>query len=122
MRHNINGFLDGYQQKTATDGWISPVTALGGAAAGYKFTTDVAQTLLPWLLLAPILVGTGAGALHAKLMSPSKLDAASAQKALKLAEIEEFATELSRRREVAKREEKNTAQLQEEPGERSLHV
>ena len=121
MRHNINGFMDGYQQKMA-DGLLNPAVALGGAAAGYKLTTDVMQTLLPWLLLAPILVGTGAGALHAKLMSPSKLDAASSQKALKLAEIEEFATDLTRRREAAKREERNTAQLQEDPGERTLHV
>lgn len=121
MRHNINGFIDGYQQKQAGTGFDAAV-ALGGTAAGYKLTTDVMQTLLPWLLLAPILVGTGAGALHAKLMSPSKLDASSAQKALKLAEIEEFATDLTRRREASKREQKNTTQLQEDPGERTLHV
>jgi len=93
-----DGFITGYRNKEA---WIGE-TLVGGAKAG----GDLLAQLLPYFLLIPIAVGGGAGLIHSKMTSPSKMDTASAQQQLELSELEEFATELKRRREAAVRQGK----------------
>ena len=122
--HSINGYMDGYLQKTAggLSDWLSPTTAFGALATAYKGGTDVGRTLLPWLMVAPVLIGAGAGTMHARLTSPTKMDIEAMQKAMKLAEVDEFASDMARRRDADKMETAANEQKKEVPGERSLHV
>ena len=96
------GFITGYRNKEAGAG-SAVATGLSG---GFKFTGELIGQLLPYFLLLPIAVGGGAGLIHSKLTSPSKLDISGAQKQLELSELEEFATELKRRREAGTRQGK----------------
>ena len=90
----VDGFISGYMGKEAVS--LGDVTlALGGIAK-----------LLPYLFMVPVGLGAGAGLLHSKMTSPAKMDISTAQNALELAELEEFATELTRRREAAERQGK----------------
>ena len=98
--HKAAGFITGYQNKEAL-GDALEASVTGGAAAG-----SAIGTILPWLILVPVVAGGGAGLLHSKMTSPATLDIAGAQKELELSELEEFATELTRRREAATRQGK----------------
>jgi hypothetical protein len=102
--HKTAGFIAGYQNKEAALPALSESLALGtGLGAGLL---DVLQYIALPLVIFPAVVGAGAGLLHSKLTSPSKMDTAGAQKALELSELEEFATELKRRREAGTRQGK----------------
>ena len=122
MRHDVNGYLDGYMEKTALtpEGFAS--LFFPASYGGYKVTSDVMSRVFPWLLLAPFVVGAGAGTMHAKLESPTKMDASAVQKSLRLAELDEFAAELARRRAAARLETIQKEKSKEDPGERTLHV
>ena len=91
------GFITGYRSKEA-DGGIP-----GGAA---KVSAALLKFILPALFLAPVVVGGATGMIHSRMTSPSKMDVSSAQKNLELAEMQEFATELKRRREAGTRQGK----------------
>ena len=98
--HKAAGFITGYQNKEAIgDALEASVT---GGAAVLDFLKYIA---LP-LILVPAVAGGAAGMIHSKLTSPAKMDIAGAQKSLELSELEEFATELTRRREAAARQGK----------------
>ena len=72
------GFITGYRNKEAVPDIVGPTAST--IAGGFKFTGDLIGQLLPYLLLIPIAVGGGAGLVHSKLTSPSKLDLSGAQK------------------------------------------
>jgi hypothetical protein len=55
------------------------------------------------LLLAPILAGAGAGTIVSKATSPTKMDEDVIQRELEAMELQEFQTELQRRKLVAKK-------------------
>ena len=114
------GFVDAYMGKTAQGAWAR--AALPASAEAAKFGGETLASILPYLLLVPVLMGAGAGALHSKVTSPSKLDEASVQKALEVAELEEFMAELSRRKAQASKEEEEDKEKLGAPGERSLHI
>ena len=114
------GYYDGYQDKTA--GWGALGTVAGAGAGGLKLTAETAGALLPWLLVAPALVGAGGGLLHSKLESPTDLDQQGVQQSLEVAELEEYATELRRRQEEAAAEEERSNDRKRSPGERTLHI
>ena len=101
--HETAGFITGYQNKMAT----GPVSGTLEASQGVAATTlDFLKYIALPLVLFPALVGGGAGMLHSKLTSPSSMDTAGVQKELEIAELEEFSTELKRRREAAARQGK----------------
>ena len=88
------GFITGYRSKEAL------VDIPGKALETFlKF-------ILPVIFLAPAVVGGTVGMAHSKMTSPSKIDISSAQKQLELSELQEFATELKRRREAGTRQGK----------------
>jgi 3-deoxy-D-manno-octulosonic acid (KDO) 8-phosphate synthase len=101
----IKGFISGYQNKEAFWPFTSKVTdkVVETAAAAGK---GLGKRLYTLLLAIPIVTGGVAGLVHSTMTSPSKMDLAGSQKALELTELEEFATELKRRREAATRQGK----------------
>lgn len=108
------------------DGYMNKLAFLGTAA---KTTVDVARTgkevlegLAPYFLVAPLLLGAGAGLTHSKMTSPSHLDENAVQKALEVAELEEFAAELKRRKEQNRIEQAESEQEKERPSARTLHI
>lgn len=116
-RHKINGFDDGYIAKTA--GWGDGVET---AAAGVKAGKDTFMAMLPYALLFPAMVGAGVGTVHSKMTSPSSTDIGTAQKALQTAEMEEFATELERRRQNDLDEKAKTDKAKETGSARTLRI
>lgn len=103
--HETAGFVAGYNKEAGVGESVSEL--VGGAASAIGgFTGSAIGTILPWLILVPVVAGGGAGLLHSKMTSPATLDIAGAQKELELSELEEFATELTRRREAATRQGK----------------
>ena len=112
---NRSGYVDGYMRKEANIGRI------GQAGVGaVKTTADVAESLAPYFLVAPILLGAGAGLTHSKLTSPSDLDKETVQKQLEAAELEEFLAELKRRRAQERIEQESEGK--DAPRARSLHI
>lgn len=113
---NESAYLDGYLHKEALTGF-----AESGVEAA-RMGKEVFESMVPYFLVAPALLGVGAGLVHSKATSPSSMDQKSVQSALEAAELEEFAAELKRRR---KQEEIETAQSEHEkenPSARSLHI
>lgn len=114
---NESAYLDGYLHKEAL---------LGGTVdSGINATRmgkEVAESLVPYFLIAPALLGAGAGLVHSKVTSPSSMDEKAVQKALEAAELEEFAAELKRRRKQAEIEQAESEQEKENPSARSLHI
>lgn len=124
MNSRSIGYHDGYMWKQA-----DPITAasaasaaLTGAKAGVGFTAESAAALIPWILLFPAAVGVGAGTLHSKLTSPSKTEQETAQKALEVADLEQTAIELERRRQAAAREDRALQQQKETGSARTLRI
>jgi len=109
-------FLQGYLHKTAGPLDTFLETARGGTAAGWQ----AVQSIAPILMALPVAAGIGTGALHSKLTSPTPTDQEATQKALEVAEQEEFATELERRRAQAQAEAREKEQGGR--GERALHI
>lgn len=112
MSTHIQGYFEGYMNKQA-----NPLSALTAGAGVAKATAGGAANLLPILLALPVIAGAGTGMIHSKVTSPSPLDAQSAQKELELAELEEFVTDLQRRREASMSQGD-----QEEPRARALRI
>jgi hypothetical protein len=104
--HETAGFIAGYQNKEATpwEAISEAVAGVGGAVA--RLGGEAISTILPWLILVPVAAGAGAGLVHSKMTSPAPMDIGAAQKSLEISELEEFATELKRRREAATRQGK----------------
>ena len=102
------GFIEGYRSKEANPAAITAAgdVLTGAAGAAAKTSAALIKFILPLLFLTPAVVGGGVGLLHSRGTSPSTMDVAGAQKALELSELEEFATELTRRREAARRQGK----------------
>ena len=100
MNEMLIGYQDGYMAK---EGGADASIGLG--VAGGTLAAETAANILPYVLLIPALMGAGAGTLHSKLTSPSKLDQETVQKALEAAELEEYQAELRRRRVDAERKE-----------------
>jgi hypothetical protein len=92
------GFIAGYQSKEANPRLAAVAGAIAGAVT--KYSGSVIKFILPLLFMAPAVVGSAGGLIHSKATSPSPMDISGAQKALELSELEEFATELTRRREA----------------------
>ena len=95
------GFIAGYRSKEANG--VDPTGLLGLPA---KAIETLLKFILPVIFLAPAVVGGTVGMVHSKMTSPSKMDISSAQKALELSELQEFGTELKRRREAGTRQGK----------------
>jgi len=96
------GFISGYRSKEAG----IPEMFAGVAANLGMGGLELIKSAIPYLVVIPIAVGGGAGLIHSKLTSPAPLDISSAQKELELSELEEFSTELKRRRVAATRQGK----------------
>jgi hypothetical protein len=64
---------------------------------------DIPGKLALLAITAPLAVGVGAGALASKMTSPSSLDHKALQNKLKSLELQEYRTELERRKELAKK-------------------
>ena len=109
----IMTYLDGYKEAGAAE-TAAKLTVAGGKAGG-----ELVATAIPYLLLAPWIVGGGAGLMHSKLTSPSPTDRESVQQALEASELDEFQAELERRREQSMLEGENKGKA---PNERSLHI
>jgi hypothetical protein len=106
-------FLEGYVSKTAS------IAGTGKALTGVaKWAVDNAVMLGT---LAPVLAGIGTGALSSKITSPSKLDQQTLQKKLLAIELQEYRTELERRKALAKRKGINESTEEQTP-ERSLRL
>ena len=99
-------FIAGYVNKEAGIG--DTLASLGKGTVGA--TTDTTKAVLglgaKGLALAPILAGLGAGTLVSHANSPGKLDEEAVQKELEALELQEFESELNRRRNIAKRRER----------------
>jgi len=110
----IQGFLLGYMSKSA-GGFLE---ALGiGAGGAAQLSGEATDKIVKYLMAAPVIAGAGAGYLHSKMTSPSKLDARSAQQAIELGELQEMEAELLRKQEIDKGNAKRGVQ-----GERSLRI
>ena len=70
---------------------------------------------------APVLAGIGTGALASHINSPSTLDQQTLQKKLHALELQEYRTELERRKALAKRKGINESSGEDTP-ERSLRI
>ena len=102
------GFIAGYRTKEANAfgtyiGGVFAALSGGGVGAAANLTAEGIKAVIPWLVLLPVAAGAGAGLMHSKMTSPASLDIQGVQKSLELSELEEFATELTRRREAATR-------------------
>lgn len=115
------GYLDGYMCKHALLGDVASA-GLDASKAVAGGAVDVAETLTPWIMAAPILVGGAAGLAHSKMTSPSNMDMDTAEKAILLAEAEEYATEIARRRLEDKKEEQRKAKKKESGGARTIRI
>ena len=109
----VMAYLDGYKEAGVAE------IAANAALAGGKASGELALTVIPYLLLAPWIVGGGAGLLHSRLTSPSPTDRESVQQALEASELDEFQAELERRRKQSLLEGENKGKV---PNERSLHI
>jgi AmiR/NasT family two-component response regulator len=103
-------FLAGYMDKEGSVG--SKSTALAGWLKDNAIALGIA---------APVLAGIGTGALASHINSPSKLDQQSLQKKLHALELQEYRTELERRKALAKRKGINESSG-ETSTERSLRI
>ena len=112
---NKEAFLSGYIAKQATSPMMFGVE-------GLRLGGDVLSAVAPYAIAAPIVLGAGAGLLHSKMTSPSKLDQESVQKALEAAELDEFMAELKRRRKQEEIDKAEADQEKEKPVARTLHI
>jgi len=113
---NKQAYLDGYMHKEAYP------SLLRGGAETVRTGKEVAESLAPYFLVAPILLGAGAGLTHSKITSPSPMDEEAVQKALEAAELEEFIAELERRRKQEEIEGQQALAEKENPSARTLHI
>jgi hypothetical protein len=99
----LEGYLAGYRSKEAgyLDSVVAPVAG-GAASAG----ASIANTILPYILVLPAMLGIGTGIMHSKLTSPTPSSKELVQKRLEQAELKEFETDLMRRRLRALEDEK----------------
>jgi hypothetical protein len=114
-------FLAGYMDKEAGIGdAFAKVT--GGA---FDKTTDASKAALllgaKGLAVAPILAGAGLGTVISQANAPGRLDEEALQKELEALELQEFESELKRRRAIAKRQERQQAR-EADIAERSLRI
>ena len=123
MNSRTLGYRDGYLWKQALlDGASVAGTALTGTRAAAGFAGESLATLLPWVLLSTAAAGAGTGLAHSKLTSPSKTEQETAQKALEVADLEQFATELERRKQQALREDYAMQDEKETGSARTLRI
>jgi hypothetical protein len=113
---NESAYLDGYLHKEAWAG------VLQGGVEATRMGKDVLESAIPYFLVAPALLGAGAGLLHSKVTSPTPMDEGAVQSALEASELEEFAAELKRRRKQEEIEKARSEQEKEKPSARSLHI
>jgi len=119
MSDRYKGYSDGYMHKTAFIGGAVKGAAKGTAKGAWEIYESY---IIPALILGPALAGIGAGALHSKVTSPSNLDKETAQKAIEVAELEEFNTSLKRRKEQDMLHQRLKQRLTGGRNERSLHI
>jgi methionine-rich copper-binding protein CopC len=112
---NRQAYLDGYRSKEAFN-------AFGAAAKTGETGAELLAAALPYILVAPAVLGAGAGLAHSKLTSPSDLDKETVQKALEVAELEEFAAEIQRRKKQAEIEKRRAEIEKENPSARTIHI
>ena len=110
---DIDGFKDGYLKKEAAVSTIlggSIPLAAGTGAMAARAGGWSADKLKALLILAPVLLGIGAGASVSKLTRPSATDAENLQKSLISAEMEEALAELKRKKSFAQEEESSSTE------------
>lgn len=99
------GYVDGYMKKTAAVPGLSYLGGLlsGATKSGFEAAANIG---LPAAIVAPALVGAGAGVLHSRATSPSELDQETMQQLIEAGELEEFEEHLEKqkkKRELAKK-------------------
>lgn len=105
-------FVLGYTEKTA---------AGRSAATGFlgERMSNLSNLIAALVLLAPVGVGAGAGALHSVATSPSKLDADTAQKMIEEQEYSEALEDLKRHQQLSKFKERKKERTS---GQRALRI